>query len=120
MARLVVEGDELVVALSWWERPAAHRRDVRVPVSAIRQVTVEPDWWRALRGMRGRGTWIPGVLSIGTRTYPGGTDFAAVRARGRRPVVCVDLEGPSPCARLAVTDPDPAATARAVRAAAGL
>ncbi|MFD4400788.1 hypothetical protein [Kitasatospora sp. NPDC058478] len=120
MARLVVEGDELVATLSWWEKAAARRRDVRVPVPAIRQVTVEPDWWRALRGVRGRGTWIPGVLSIGTRPHPQGKDFAAVRARGRRPVVCVDLQSPSPCARLAVTDPDPDDTARAVRAAAGL
>jgi len=118
MARLVVEGDDLIVDLSWWEKAAARRRDVRVPVAAIHQVRVERDWWRALRGVRGRGTWIPGVLSYGIRPHPLGKDFTAVRVRAQRPVVCVDLWRPSPYTRLAVTDPDPDGTARAIRTAA--
>ncbi|MFC9330160.1 hypothetical protein [Kitasatospora sp. NPDC057015] len=120
MALLVVKGDELVVDLSWWEKVAARRGEVRAPVSAIHRVSVEPDWWRALRGVRGRGTWIPGVLSYGIRTHYLGEDFSAVRVRGRRPVVCVDLWSSSPYARLAVTDPDPDGTVRAIRTAAGL
>lgn len=120
MARLVVQGDDLIVDLSWWERAAARHRDVRAPVSAIHQVTVEPDWWRALRGVRGRGTWIPGVLSYGIRPHPQGKDFAAVRVRAHLPVVCVDLRRPSPYARLAVTVPDPDGTARAIRTASGI
>ncbi|MDX6350933.1 MAG: hypothetical protein QOF84_5723 [Streptomyces sp.] len=118
MARLVVKGEDLVVRLSWWEKAAARRRNVHVPLSAVHQVTVEPDWWRALRGEGVRGTWIPGLFSFGTRRHPGGEDFAAVRAR--RPVVCVELCRPSPHARLAVTDPDPEAAARAVRTATGI
>ncbi|WP_371478153.1 hypothetical protein [Kitasatospora sp. NBC_00315] len=120
MARLVVEGDDLIVDLSWWEKAAARRREVRVPVSAIHQVSVEPDWWRALRGVRGRGTWIPGVLSYGIRPHAREKDFAAVRVRARQPVVCVDLWGASPYARLAVTDPDPDDTVRAIRTATGV
>lgn len=118
MARLVVKGEDLIVRLPWWEKAAARRRDVHVPLSAVHQVTIEPDWWRALRGERGRGTWIPGVLSLGTRRHPHGKDFAAVRAR--RPVVRVELRHPSPYARLAVTHPDPEAVAHAVRTAAGI
>ncbi|MGW4893152.1 hypothetical protein ACWEQL_12935 [Kitasatospora sp. NPDC004240] len=118
MARLVVEGEELVVRLARWERLAAGRGGVRVPLTAVVRVTVERDWWRALRGVRGRGTWIPGALSLGSRPQPEGQDFAAVRPR--RPVVCVDLRRPAPFVRLAVTDPDPEATARTIRAAAGL
>jgi hypothetical protein len=118
MARLVVKGEDLIVRLLWWEKAAARRRDVYVPLSAVRQVVVEPDWWRALRGVRGRGVWIPGVLSLGTRPYLRGKDFTAVRAR--RPVVCVGLCHPSPYARLAITDPDPEAVAHAVRTAAGI
>lgn len=118
MARLVVKGEDLIVRLSWWEKAAARRRNVHVPLSAVHQVAVEPDWWRALRGVHGRGTWIPDVLSLGTRPHPRGKDFAAVRAH--RPVVCVELRRPSPYARLAVTDPDPEAAAHAVRAAAGI
>ncbi|MFJ2190033.1 hypothetical protein ACIOJE_19195 [Kitasatospora sp. NPDC087861] len=120
MARLVVKGDDLIVDLSWWEKAAARRRDVRVPVSAIHQVSVEPDWWRALRGVRGRGTWIPGALFYGVRPHPQGKDFSAVRVRARRPAVCVDLWHSSPYARLAVTDPDPDSTVRAIRTAAGI
>ncbi|TJZ93573.1 hypothetical protein [Actinacidiphila oryziradicis] len=118
MARLVVKGEDLIVRLSWWEKAAARRRNVHVPLSAVHQVAIEPDWWRALHGIPGRGTFIPGALSLGTRPHSRGKDFAAVRAR--RPVVCVELRHPSPYSRLAVTDPDPEATARAVRTAAGI
>ncbi|WP_405721846.1 hypothetical protein OG607_10770 [Streptomyces sp. NBC_01537] len=118
MARLVVKGGDLIVRLPWWEKAAARRRDVHVALSAVEQVTIEPDWWRALRGVRGRGTWVPGVFALGTRRHPRGMDFAAVRARG--PVICVELRSPSPYARLAVTDPDPEAAAPAVRTAAGI
>jgi hypothetical protein len=118
MARLVVKGEELIVRLPWSEKAAARRRDVHVPLSSVRQVTIESDWWRALRGERGRGTWIPGVLSLGTRRHPHGQDFVAVRAR--LPVVCVELRRPSPYTRLAVTAPDPEAAAHAVRTAAGI
>ncbi|WP_127355471.1 hypothetical protein [Actinacidiphila soli] len=118
MARLVVKGEDLIVRLPWWGKVAARSRDVHVPLSAVHQVAIEPDWWRALRGERIRGTWIPGMLSLGTRRHPRGKDFAAVRAR--RPVVCVELRRPSPYARLAVTDPNPEAAAHAVRSAAGI
>jgi hypothetical protein len=118
MARLVVKGGDLIVRLSWWEKAAARRRNVHVPLSAVHQVAVEPDWWRALRGVPGRGTFIPGVLSLGTRPHPCGKDFAAVHAP--RPVVCVELRHPSPYSRLAVTGPDPQATARTLRTVAGI
>ncbi|MFD4400786.1 hypothetical protein [Kitasatospora sp. NPDC058478] len=52
MARLGVKGDDRIVDLSWWEKAAARRREVRAPVSTIHQVSVEPDWWHALRGVR--------------------------------------------------------------------
>jgi hypothetical protein len=116
MARLVVKGEDLIVRLSWWEKAAARRRNVHVPLSAVHQAAIEPDWWRALRGVPGRGTFIPGVLYLGTRPHPHGKDFAAVHAP--RPVVCVELRRPSPYSRLAVTDPDPQAAAHTVRTAA--
>lgn len=117
MARLLVDGGELVVRLSWWEGLLARRHEVRVPLSAVRGVTVERDWWRALRGVGGSGSFIPGVVALGVRTHPAGYDFAAVRAV-RAPVVEVELRSPvqSPFARLAVSvgGPDPVAAAEAV------
>ncbi|UQA97412.1 hypothetical protein [Streptomyces halobius] len=113
MARLLVWGAELVVRLSWWEKAAGLHGDVRVPLSAVRQVMVEPDWWRALRGVRRRGLWVPGGLCIGVRGHHDGKDFVAVRPR--RPVVCVALRPSSPFGLLAVTTPDPEATAARLR-----
>ncbi|MGW1808352.1 hypothetical protein [Streptomyces sp. NPDC002078] len=104
MARILVDGDDVVVHLSWWQRVAARRGDVRVPLTAVCRVTVEADWWRALRGVRQCGTWIPGGWSIGTRGHPGGTDFVALRPG--RPVVSVELRPSAPFRLLAVSVPD--------------
>ncbi|MFF3905655.1 hypothetical protein ACFYZJ_06495 [Streptomyces sp. NPDC001848] len=114
MARIIVDGDDLVVRLRWWEKAAARHGDVRVPLDAVRRVTVEPDWWRALRGDARRGLWIPGTLCVGTRGHHGGQDFAVVRPGA--PVVCVALRSGVPFGLLAVSVPDDVdATARGLR-----
>lgn len=109
MARIVVKGDELdelVVRLSWWEKAATRHGDLRVPLTAVSRVTVEPDWWRALRGVARRGLWIPGTLCVGTRGHYGGDDFVAVRPG--HPVVCVTLWPTAPFSLLAVSVRDDA------------
>ncbi|MFM9370416.1 hypothetical protein [Streptomyces sp. Da 82-17] len=118
MARLVVRKGELIVRLSWWEKLAARRGDVHVPVEAVEQVTTDPSWWRVVRGTQGRGTWIPDLLSIGVRDVSDDArDFIALRPRSG-PVICVDLRpGAAPFARLAVTDRVPDATAAQIRLA---
>ncbi len=88
MARITVEGAQVVVGLSHLERLAAFRGDVRVPLACVREVIVEPDPCGALRGIRSPGTGWPGVIAYGTRRHGGGKDFAAVL--GRRPAVRVD------------------------------
>ncbi|MFJ6718334.1 hypothetical protein [Streptomyces sp. NPDC091259] len=113
MARLSVEGTEVVVRLSLRERLALRRRqDIRVPVAAVREVTVESSWWRALRGTPGRGLWRPGRC-VGIRRSPEGEDFVSVRADGS--VLCLDLSGDVAFRRLAVTVPHPERTARTLR-----
>jgi hypothetical protein len=118
MAHIAVKGDRLVVRLSWWEKAAARHGDVRVPLTAVRQVTVEPDWWRALRGVARRGVWSPGTLCVGRRAHHGGEDFVVVRPG--RPVVCVALWPTAPFSLLAVSVPndDAEVTARQLRGAA--
>ncbi|WP_328561846.1 hypothetical protein [Streptomyces coelicoflavus] len=101
MARVLVKDDDLVVRLSWRETAAAHRGSVRVPLAAVRRVTVESEWWRALRGAALHGVWIPDVLSVGTRGHVGGQDFVALRPG--RPVMCVELRPPAPFGLLAVS-----------------
>ncbi|MFJ6432881.1 hypothetical protein [Streptomyces sp. NPDC091416] len=110
MARVLIEGTDIVVRLSWWEKAAARRRVVRVPASALRRVYVEPDWWRALRGERERGTCVPGRLCAGIRRHHEGQDFTLVRSGG--PVLCVELHRSSPLSRLAVSVPDADGTRR--------
>ncbi|MEW2155789.1 hypothetical protein AB0950_10925, partial [Streptomyces sp. NPDC007189] len=119
MARMLVDGDDLVVRLSWWERAAARRGGVRVALAEVCRVTAETEWWRALRGVPRRGLWIPGGRSVGTRGHHGGTDFVALRAG--RPVVCVELRPSAPFRFLAVSVPDmdeARATARSLGRAA--
>jgi hypothetical protein len=119
MATLVVEGDELVVRMSGWERAAAFHDDVRVPVGAVRSVTMEPDPFGALRGIRAPGTGFPGVIAYGVRRIRGERpDFAAVLRR--RPTVLVELDPPSEFARLLVSVDDGDATVAVVRAATGV
>ncbi|MFJ3631402.1 hypothetical protein ACIPRL_29135 [Streptomyces sp. NPDC090085] len=115
MARVSVEGDEVVVRLGPRERMAARRRSaVRVPAAALRRAHVEADWWRVLRGEAGRGRWRPGRCA-GIRRTTEGEDFVAVRAGG--PVLCMDLDAGSPFAHVAVTVADPGAVGRRLRAA---
>lgn len=119
MARMLVEGDDLVVRLAWWEKAAVRGGDVRVPLAAVQRVTVEPDWWRALRGIHERGVCVPGALCLGRRGHQGGKDFVAVRPG--RPVVCVELWPSAPFRLLAVvtrTDDEGRDTAQRLRRSA--
>ncbi|MEU6086311.1 hypothetical protein ABZ865_05760 [Streptomyces sp. NPDC047085] len=104
MARILAEDDAVVVHLAWWEKVTAHHGDLRLPWAAVRRVTVEPDWWRTLRGVRQSGCSIPGTLSLGTRCHQAGKDFTAVRPG--TPVVCVELRPPAPFLLLAVSEQD--------------
>ncbi|MFG3344331.1 hypothetical protein ACGF1Z_04625 [Streptomyces sp. NPDC048018] len=112
MARVVVEGAEIVVRLGLGEAMAARRRTVRVPVRALRGVGVETSWWRVLRGEAGPGRWLPGRC-VGTRHGPGGPDFVAVRSDA--PALFMDLSADAPFRRIAVSVPDPTETLTTLR-----
>ncbi|MER5311311.1 hypothetical protein ABT034_26380 [Streptomyces sp. NPDC002773] len=142
MARLTVKAEELIVRLSWWEKLAARRGNVHLPLRAVAKVEADPSWWRVLRGSPGRGVWIPDVLCLGVRDVPetdvteaegieadgtraeasgagasGAKDFVALRPR-RGGVVSVDLRpAAAPFARVAVSDRIPDGTAATVRTA---
>ncbi|MFC9294812.1 hypothetical protein ACFTWH_23835 [Streptomyces sp. NPDC057011] len=116
MARLYVDGDQMVVRLSWWERIAARQNGPRVPLAAVADVSVVTDWWRPLRGARARGRLVPSVLCLGTWRHASGRDFVAIRARDLR-VVRVDLLPSAPYARISVSDPEAGETAAALRSA---
>jgi hypothetical protein len=91
MATLRREGHELVVRMNDLEKLGALRREVRVPLRAVREVRVTDRPFQELRGIRAPGTGFPGVIAVGTWRYRGGKDFA-VLYRGE-PAVIVELEG---------------------------
>jgi hypothetical protein len=104
MARVAIEGDELVVRLRWLEKLGAFRSNVRVPLAAIRDVRVATHPWAELRGIRAPGTGFPGLISLGTRRGRSGKDFAAVYRRTA--AVVIELEGAG-FRRLVVSAADP-------------
>lgn len=115
MARLVVENQDVVVRLSWREALAARRKTVSVPVNAVWEARVEPDWWRSLRGRAERGHSSPGHSAVGTWRHADGLDFVAVRAGS--PVAVVDLLPGRAFSRLSVSMPDPDGAVQVVRLA---
>jgi hypothetical protein len=117
MARLAVEGDELVLQLTWLEKLAGFRGDIRVPASSVREVRATDDPWSELRGIRAPGTGVPGMVAIGTRRGSGHKDFAVVH--GKAAAVVVELEG-ADFDRLVVTAGDAAAAADDLRRQVGL
>lgn len=115
MAALELCRDALVVTLSAWERVAAMKREVRVPITAVCGVCADPDPWSAVRGVRVAGTGIPGVAVYGVRRLTGDRpDFTAVHGRG--PAVRVELSPEARYRRLLVTVADPEGTVAALRA----
>jgi hypothetical protein len=113
VATLEVRQDALVVTLSGWERVAAMKREVRVPLAAVRGICSDPDPWSALRGVRAEGAGVPGMAVYGVRRMTGDRpDFAALHGRG--PAVRVELTPEARYRRLLVTVADPEATVAAV------
>jgi hypothetical protein len=121
VAQLVVEGDELVVRLTTWEKMSGFHGNVRVPLSRVRGVSAPDNAWVELRGWRMAGTSIPGLVAVGTRRHGEGYDFTAVHRQ--RPTVQVDINGPPRWQRLLVSMDeglDPVVEADRIASAAGI
>ena len=101
----MVDGSDLVVRLSGFEKLGALRGDVRLPLSSITDVGVEAESGQARRGLRAPGTGMPTVLYLGNWWHRGGWDFLAIQPR--KPAVRVDLSPGERYARLLVTVRDP-------------
>jgi hypothetical protein len=117
MAHLGIEGDELVLDLSGMEKLEGLHRDIRVPVSTVREVRWTDDPWSELRGIRAPGTGMPGVVAVGTRRGRAIKDFAAIHGQG--PAVVVELEG-AEYGRLVVTEENAESAAADLKRLVGL
>ena len=115
MATLLTDNGDLVLALSRREKLGGMHGDIRVPLSAVEEVTVTDKPFGALRGQRAPGTGIPRVIALGTwRKRKGEKGFAAVY-RGK-PGVVVRLRD-SEFAWLCVSADDAQDVAARIRAA---
>jgi hypothetical protein len=118
MATLVVDGGDLVVRLSPIEKLGAFRGDVRVPLTAIRFVSIEPRPWHELRKWRAvrirPGTGIPGLAALGVLGFGADKAFAAVY--GKRPAARIDLDTTAHFGHLLITVPDPEASMALIKA----
>lgn len=93
MAELSHEGDELVVHLSVAEKAEAVHGDIRVPMSAVRQVEVVDDAVHAVNAFtKSVGAAWPGLFVIGTFRSQGAKVFAVVHHNTPRGVK-VTLDG---------------------------
>jgi hypothetical protein len=52
MSRLIIDGADLVVGLSWLEKLGAAHGNVRVPLQAVRSVAAEPQPWGVVQHRR--------------------------------------------------------------------
>jgi hypothetical protein len=103
MADLIADGTDVIVRLSPLEAVLAWRREVRVPVSALRMVHVEESPLAGLSLLRVPGLSWPGVFAIGRCGRNGRREFAVVRARWA--AVVLDAEGAG-WQRVVVSHPD--------------
>ena len=89
MARVIREGNELVLLLSFWEKMGALHSNPRTSIDAIEKVEFVDQLWGSstLRGVRAPGTAIPYVVLLGTLRGRGYKDFVAMKGRGEGVVI---------------------------------
>jgi len=114
MVTLLLDSTRLEVALSVAERAMAFRRaNVLIERTAIAKVQLTDDAWTWLRGVASPGTYLPGLVAMGTWKSAGGNDFAIIRRR--RPSVVIDLEGHPEFQRVVLTTSHGVALVKALR-----
>ena len=95
MAIVKVDGDELILELSFWERVGALHSSLRVSKSAVTKIEFIDNLWsnKVLRGVRAPGTGIPYKVLLGTMRGRNYRDFTAIKGRGAGVEICLN-EGP--------------------------
>jgi hypothetical protein len=95
MARVIREGNELVLQLSFWEKLGSLNSSPRTSIESVEKIEFVDELWGAstLRGVRAPGTAIPYVVLLGTLRGRGYKDFVAMTGRGEGVVITLS-EGP--------------------------
>lgn len=92
MAKVIEEGNNLILKLSMWEKIGGFHRDLVVSKDLLVKKTVFQNPWskEVLKGVRSPGTGIPYVILLGRMRYKGGKDFTAIYKR--RPVTVYEFK----------------------------
>ena len=80
MAKIIEQGDKIVLSLSKVEKIACLHGDIVANKSDLASQKIVAKPWRSglLRGFRAPGTGIPFYLLLGTMRYLGGKDFTII------------------------------------------
>jgi hypothetical protein len=92
MAKVIDQGNNLILKLSMWEKIGGLHKDLVVSKDNLIMKTVHKNPWskEVLRGVRAPGTGIPYVILLGTMRFKGGKDFTAIYKR--RPVTVYEFK----------------------------
>lgn len=66
MARIEIDGDDLVVTIEGLDRLWALKSRLTVPLTNVRGATVDPGVVKERKGIRAPGAHLPGVITAGT------------------------------------------------------
>ena len=92
MAKVIEEGNNLILKLSNWEKIGGMHRDLVVSKDNLVSKDVYQNPWskEVLKGVRAPGTGIPYVILLGSMRYKGGKDFTAIYKR--KPVTVYEFK----------------------------
>lgn len=114
MARILVEGENLIVKLGIVDTMLSVRSTMQIPLTAVERVYFDPFVGEEPRGIKAPGTHLPGVVTKGTFHCEGVKTFWNVW-RGTSAVV-VELSGQK-FDRLVIDHNEPEAIAQKIEAA---
>ena len=78
MADIRIDDGELVLVLTPVEKLEGVHGDIRVPLSAVREMDAVDRPFDLIHGLKLSGTGIPGITAVGTWVSSDGKTFAAV------------------------------------------
>ncbi|MHA3700667.1 hypothetical protein ACXR2U_00655 [Jatrophihabitans sp. YIM 134969] len=116
MAKVRIEGTDLVVEVEGMDKLWALKSTLTIPLRHVRGATPDPGVTRESKGFRSPGAHIPRVVAAGTFRQDGEKVFWDVRDPQKAVVIALRDED---YARLVVEVDDPRATAELVASAVG-
>jgi len=107
MARIRIDGDDLVVVIEGLDKLWAFKSSLTIPLANVRGATADPGITTDPKGIRAPGSRVPGVITAGTFHQDGETVFWDVKDPSK--AVVIELADEK-YARLVLQVDDPRAT----------